>query len=156
MSSRLMKHALHSLMILGLLSILLGLSVVAAQDASSRVLTPGAVLNGTLDTANPVQVYTFSGTAEQSVSFTVSNDDEVALNLLVTDATGAPLPAANADNAESTGGSLTNSYTLPADGTYYVIVSSVDSLVDTLSLLRCRQQLLLLERARHLPNLSIC
>lgn len=131
MSSRLMKNAWRSLIILVLLLVTVGRSVVTAQDATSRVLTPGVALNGTLDTANPIQVYTYVATAEQSVSFTVSNDTEFALNLVVTDVTGAPLVAADNAGGDTTSGSLTKSYSFPADGTYYVNVVAVDSLTDT-------------------------
>ncbi|MEO8608864.1 MAG: PPC domain-containing protein [Chloroflexota bacterium] len=128
MSSRLMKNALQSLVILGL--VLVSLSVVVAQDAANRILTPGVAVNGTLNTANPIQVYTYVGTAEQSVSFIVSEGNGFGLDVVITDVTGAPLaPAANAGGA-AVSGSLTKSYTLPADGTYYVNVVAVDSLTD--------------------------
>ncbi|MBZ0289854.1 MAG: PPC domain-containing protein, partial [Anaerolineae bacterium] len=62
-------------------------------------------------------------------AFTVSAEDAFALNLVVTDAAGAPLATAE-DADEASSGSLTKSYTLPADGTYYVNVVAVDSLTD--------------------------
>jgi hypothetical protein len=69
-----MKTSLRSLIVLGLLLVMAGVSAVTAQDASSRVLTSGTAINGTLDSENPIQVYTYVGTAEQSVSFTVSEE----------------------------------------------------------------------------------
>jgi hypothetical protein len=129
MSSRLMKTAIRSLLVFGLLTAL-GLSAALAQDTTSRVLTPGVALSGTLDVENPIQVYTYAGTADQTVSFTVSNEDEVALNLVVTDATGAPVPTTNGNGNLSTG-SMTKTYLLAADGTFYVSVIAGDALADT-------------------------
>lgn len=130
MSSRLKKTSLQSLLVLLLLTLVLGAGAVVAQDAASRVLTPGVAVNGTLDSDNPIQVYTYAGTSNQAVSFTVSTEAETALNVVVTDAAGAPLTAEAGDNASADAGSLTKSYTLPADATYYVTVLAGDALPD--------------------------
>lgn len=115
MSSQLLKHGLRFWIPL-VLVVALSASLVLAQAQTARTLTPGVVTEGTLDANNLAQVYTFDGTAGQTVALTVTGGDGLAL--LVTDATGNPIAQ---DVAPGDTLSLTE-VILPKDDTYHVTV----------------------------------
>lgn len=115
MSSQFFKHNLRFLIPL-VLVVVLSASLVLAQAQTARTLTPGVVVAGTLDANNLAQVYTFSGTAGQSVTLTATGGSGLAL--LVTDATGNPIAQGVAPGDTV---SLSD-VILPKNDTYYVTV----------------------------------
>jgi hypothetical protein len=91
-----------------------------AQSQAARTLIPGEPISGTLDnSANIIQVYTFSGLADQTVRLTAANTLGVPLAIALTDATGAPV-AQVVDNDIT--GDVTLEVSLTAAGVYYVTV----------------------------------
>lgn len=115
MASQFFKHSLRFWIPL-VLVIVLTASFVFAQAQTARTLTPGVVAEGTLGANTLAQVYTFNGTAGQTVKLTVTGGDGLAL--LVTDSAGEPITqgAAPGDTL-----SLPD-VILPQDDTYYVTV----------------------------------
>jgi hypothetical protein len=126
MSSQWIRHGIRLVAVLALFVLMVASTV--AQDSTNRVLTPGQTVTGTLDEANPVQIYTYSGVAGQEVSFTVSSEDEIGVYLVLSDATGAALqPEEIEDAGDEADAILTRAFSLPADGTYYVTIVASES-----------------------------
>lgn len=113
MSSQILKPKLRLWLPLVLMVVLV-VGLVQAQTA--RTLTPGVVMDGALDADNVAQVYTFDGTAGQTIKLTLTGGDGLAL--LLTDAGGNPVAqgVAQGDTTSLSG------VTLPQDGVYYVTV----------------------------------
>lgn len=101
----------------------LSLSLSLAQD--SRALTPDTPVSGTLDSNNPVQVYTFAGLAGEVYQISATTDADAIPYLTVTDAAGEALPATREDDT------ATLAVSLPADGTYYLTVIASDGVGNT-------------------------
>jgi hypothetical protein len=121
MSSQLMKKTLHLLGIT-LLTLVLAVSWVLAQD-SERLLISDTSVTETLDTDNPVQVYTYQGQGGEVVNLNLATPSEdQPVGFIVTDADGVRLDiVVNADGFE---------VTLPDDGLLYVTVYSIDGVTD--------------------------
>jgi len=118
---------------IGLLTFVLLVTGLLAQDSTTRALTPDAPITGTLDAGNPVEVYTLTGRANDSYALSVVAADDAAVYLHVTDATGASISASGGGDGSALTGtsSITVTFTLPADGTYYVTVVSLNGVGDT-------------------------
>lgn len=94
---------------------------LAAAQGTSRVLTPGTTITGTLDTENVAQVYSFEGSEGQTVTITANSPTGFGLALLLTDTAGEPV-AQGFDNTSGT--TAIQSAVLPEAGIYYVTVLS--------------------------------
>jgi uncharacterized protein YfaP (DUF2135 family) len=110
--------------LLGLIMVLSPLGLIQAQDeVATRTLTPGTAVQATLDADNPVQVYSFSGTAGQNagLSATVPGGGIV---LHVTDASGTQIDQAIFPNEEGNDNytAALDDMELPRDGLYYVTI----------------------------------
>ncbi len=111
--------------------LLLGVTVVSAQDATPT-LTPGTAATGVLTRGGDTtaQVFTFEGTAGDTIRLTATSTDGLALALLVTDAQGQFI-GQERDLVAS--GETRLEATLPTTGLYYVTVLpvvSADSLAE--------------------------
>lgn len=113
MSSQLLKNGLRLLLPL---IMIMALSASLAQAQTARNLMPGVVAEGTLDANNLAQVYTFAGTAGQSVKLTATGSDGLALVLTDSNGNSISQGAAAGDTV------ALSDIILPKDDTYYVTV----------------------------------
>jgi hypothetical protein len=102
------------------LTLMLTAFAVMAQDADTRLLSPGVPVEGAISATAPAQVYTFAASAGSTVSLTVAAEAGLALTVVVTDAGGAL--AAQAVDTGVTGTLSLDGIPLPAAGLYYVTV----------------------------------
>ncbi len=103
-----------------LLGGLLLLLVTVVQAQGNRTLVPGTPLTGTLDEKTLAQVYTLESSANEVVTIFAQNQNQVALALVLTDASGQTVAQAF-DQAATGQVSLTNA-TLTQSGPYFVTV----------------------------------
>lgn len=104
--------------VVAMLLVLLG--GVAAQDASQRELVPGISVDSELGTAQLAQVFTYAGTAGESVKLTIISPDGLALGLVMTDSAGGAV--AQGQDERANGFLVVDDVTLEADDTYYVTI----------------------------------
>ncbi|GAB4518756.1 MAG: hypothetical protein OHK0046_26790 [Anaerolineae bacterium] len=96
---------------------------ITAQPSANRALAPGSLITGTIDAENPAQVYTFTATAGDAATITLTPESGFALTLLVTDAAGNPLAYTAGTGAEAE--IVLSDLSLTAAGTYYITVFPV-------------------------------
>ncbi|MEZ4666652.1 MAG: PPC domain-containing protein [Anaerolineae bacterium] len=125
MSSRWKKS---TILIAFVFIMLLSGQIIFAQDNSGRILTPGIAVEGTLNASSIAQVYTFSGSANQSVTISATHETVTQLSLLLTDSTGNSLGQSTNDSEGVT--ATISSVVLPSNGTYYVTVLPTSGISD--------------------------
>ncbi|MDX1993768.1 MAG: pre-peptidase C-terminal domain-containing protein [bacterium] len=107
---------LHRVFLVGVIA-LVGMLALAQ---SSRTLSSGIPVIGTLNADTPAQIYTFTASEGDRASLAAATSDGMALTILLTDAEGNVI-AQNTDTLDS-GQAVIPGTELPASGTYYVTV----------------------------------
>ncbi len=99
---------------------LASLIFMVSSAQSERVLVPDQPINGSVNADNVAQIYTFAGSEGAEVTLLLTPQTNLALTMLVTDASGNPVEQIIGSGAES---DLTiEAIILPETSTYYVTI----------------------------------
>lgn len=103
-----------------LVLLLFSTTFVFAQENSQRVLVPDQPVDGTIDEANPIQIYNFDATVGDIITLTLTGQSSFPLTLVLADAQGETL-AQTAGTVDETQVAIED-FLISVSGKYYVMV----------------------------------